>query len=259
MKNIILTCSLALSIIASYAQTAPDFTAPDCDGTSHNLYGELASGKVIVLDWVMPCTSCIGPSLTAYNIVQSYSTSNPGQVLFYLIDDAANTSCLTLGGWAINNNIAPYFTSFSTASIVENDYGGIGMPHIAVVGAGGHMYFNALNGDAGNATGIQNAINSALSANGINEQAANDLKLMLSPNPVTSQARLDYFLKEASAVTIEVLNEAGQCVASYTPDHQTPGKHDYSFETKSLANGNYFVRFSSGNVSRAVKCTVIHE
>ena len=49
MKKFIFTIAAVCSLIASQAQTAPDFTATDCNGTSHNLYTELAAGTVIVL------------------------------------------------------------------------------------------------------------------------------------------------------------------------------------------------------------------
>src|SRR5207249_4420212 len=103
MKKSLLTLLSAIFIgVNVFAQTAPDFTALDCNGVSHNLYTELNSGKVIVLNWVMPCSACVGPSLTAYNVVKSYASSN---VLHYLIDDAGNTSCTSLSSWATGAGI----------------------------------------------------------------------------------------------------------------------------------------------------------
>src|SRR4051812_49233225 len=104
MKKILYSI-LLLPVTSLFAQTAPDFTAIDCDGTSHNLYSELNTGKVIVLNWVMPCSMCIGGSAGAYNTVQGYASSNPGVVLHYLLDDNGGTACSTLQSWAVTNSI----------------------------------------------------------------------------------------------------------------------------------------------------------
>ena len=88
MKKILLTLSTAVFTLSAIAQTAPDFTATDCNGTSHNLYTELSGGNVVILNWVMPCGACIAPSQTAYNAAQSFAITNPGKVKYFLyVDD----------------------------------------------------------------------------------------------------------------------------------------------------------------------------
>ena len=60
MKKTLLTAISGLFTILGFAQTtATDFTANDCGGTSHTLFTELNAGNVIVITWVMPCSSCI--------------------------------------------------------------------------------------------------------------------------------------------------------------------------------------------------------
>ena len=72
MKKILfIIAALFISIFGS-AQVAPNFTATDCNGTSIDLYSQLDAGKVIVICWVMPCSSCIPASKTSYNVVQSF-------------------------------------------------------------------------------------------------------------------------------------------------------------------------------------------
>ena len=69
----------------AYAQTnATDFTTDDCNGTSHTLFDELDDDKVIVIAWVMPCTPCATYAGYASNAVQSFATSHPGRVKYYL-------------------------------------------------------------------------------------------------------------------------------------------------------------------------------
>ena len=138
MKLRILLLFSLLQTIA-FAQTATDFTANDCDGTSHNLFTELNSGKVIVICWVMPCSACKGPALTTQNVVNSYLTSHPHTVYMYMCDDYANTTCTSLDSWRNNNGITSA-TLFSDAAINMADYGGNGMPKIVVIGEIGRAH-----------------------------------------------------------------------------------------------------------------------
>ena len=255
MKKLLLTLLSSFAILMTSAQTAPDFTATDCNGTSHNLYTELAQGKVIVIVWVMPCGACTGPALTAYNIVQSYASSN---VLYYLIDDAGNTSCTSLSSWASGASVGTNRTTFSTASIVESNYGGVGMPHVAVVGLNGHMYFNALNSAAGNSTNIQNGINSALAATGINEANSNPFQLLVSPSLSGHSVKVTYSLRESANITLDIMNEAGQLVTKKDLGKQSAGDYTSDFDLAGTASGIYFMRFSAANNAQTVKFVVSH-
>src|SRR3954471_21320085 len=80
---------------------ATDFTDNDCSGASHHLFQELDAGKIVVVSFVMPCSACVSPTISANNVVNSYYTSNPDKVMFYLSDDEANTTCTELTSWAV--------------------------------------------------------------------------------------------------------------------------------------------------------------
>jgi hypothetical protein len=256
MKKLLLTLASALTVLITSATTAPDFTATDCNGNSHNLYTELAQGKVIVLVWVMPCGACTGPALTAYNIVQSYASPN---VVYYLIDDAGNTSCTSLSTWATSSSIGTNRITFSTASIVENSYGGVGMPHVAVVGNNGEIFFNALNTAAGNSTGIQNGINSALAAaTGITENTNNAFQLNVVSLPASQSVQVSYSLKESSTITLNIINEVGQSVIKKDLGKQSIGDYTSVFDVSGVAAGIYFLRFSAANHTQAIKFIVSH-
>ena len=251
MKNFTLAIVLFLALTGLRAQTvAPDFTATDCNGVMHHLYSELNSGKVIVLNFVMPCGSCIGPSLTAYNVSQSFASPN---VLYYLIDDLANTSCTTLAGWADNYNIGPNRTTFSTSAIVESNYGGTGMPHVVVVGPNHTIYFNGLNGAAGNATAIQNAITSALSAAGVPEPVNNVFGLSANPSYPTQTISVQYTLPVSGKVTLSVYDETGKSVVLKEMGVQSKGLYRLDLETNKMAAGTYFVRLLCDEKMQVVK------
>lgn len=253
-KNLLLSSFLLFFFASLQAQvTAPDFTATDCNGVSHNLYSTLNTGKVIVLDWVMPCGACVGPSLTAYNIVQSYTSGN---VLHYLIDDAGNTSCSTLSGWATNNGIGNNRTTFSTSAIVENNYGGTGMPHIVVVGPNHTIYFNGFNSGAGNATSIQNAINSALSSTGVFEPQISGINLTALADPKSHSLLVSFSLKESALVSLQMINELGEVIQSKELGNLTTGLYNNQLDLNGKAKGVYFLRLISGRDTKTIRFSI---
>ncbi len=230
-------------------QTVPDFTANDCNGNPHNLYSELNSGKVIVLCWVMPCSACTGPSLTAYNIVQSYGSSN---IVFYLIDDAANTACGALNTWATNSGLGSNRVNFSTSSIVENNYGGVGMPHVAVVGPDHKAYFNALNTAAGNSSGIQNAINTAKTKSGIKENKADQFRVNITTDS-GHKVLVKYTVSQKSEVLLQIFDSSGKLISKKEIGQELEGDHATDFELNPSLAGVFFLRITAGTQTQTVK------
>lgn len=258
MKTKLLTLALTLGSLAMTAQNAVDFTSNDCAGNSHNLFSELNSGKVIVIAWVMPCGACAAASQTAYSVVQSYASSNPGQVLMYVVDDAGNTSCSTLNNW-VNTNSMPNVTTFSNSVIDMTDYGTAGMPKIVVVGGGyGHeLYFNANNSAANNATGIQNAIDSALvDVTGITNPTNTTSSISLFPNPALGSSVLTITAAQPSKANVEVYNTLGEKVLSVFDGTLQQGENRLNINTEGLAAGNYFVRITEGDLIREERLTI---
>src|ERR1035437_81122 len=119
MKKIVLIALIGIITQAGIAQTAVNFSCKDCSNNSHDLFNELKAGKVVVITWVMPCGQCIGVASTVASTVSGLSNPN---VVFYLVDDYANTTCSTLNGWASTNSITTN-ANFSNAAIKMSDYG----------------------------------------------------------------------------------------------------------------------------------------
>lgn len=257
MKKVLFTVCVAMSGIAAIGQTtATNFTVNDCSGASHDLFTELNSGKVVVIAFVMPCSSCIGPSLSAYNEVQNYASTNPGRVVFYLADDVGTTSCTSLTNWA-NTNGMTGIPVFSNTAVKEADYGTGGMPKIVVLAGTSHDIIFTQNGGL-NVTNFDNAINQGLVA-GITENSKADFKLALFPNPsTTSKTTISYTLKESSDVTVEVYNSIGAEVKTATFEKQPAGKNESVLDFETLSNGVYFVKIKSGGASQVLKFTVSH-
>ncbi len=259
MKKLILLIS-GLLTITSFGQTATNFNVNDCSGINHDLFTELNSGKVVVMVWVMPCASCINGALSAQSAVQSFSTSNPGQVYFYCVDDYANTSCGTLSSWCTANGVINTTAKFSNAAINMSNYGTAGMPKVVVLGGSAHTVYYNQNNAAITTSGITNAINSALSAiaAGVEENSNPVFNSMnVFPNPSNNLSKVNFTLSKESKVVIEVQNQLGQKVTTAFNGDLQKGENTVTINTSELSPGNYLINVSDGDVSKKLKLVVV--
>jgi hypothetical protein len=257
MKKTLLTAIIGLTAIAGFSQTATNFTCNDCSGTSRTLFTELEAGKVIVLVWPMPCGTCIGPSQSAYSTAQSFSSSYPGRVLFWMADDYANTSCATLSSWAASNGMSNS-TKFSNAAINMNDYGSTGMPKVVILGGASHtVFYNA--DDVFSSSAMSTAITNALNAStGVAEQEIEISDISVYPNPADNTSALTYFLPSASEVTAEVFNLVGEKTKTIFTGVQHAGKQRVDIDPSDLNNGIYFVKLRARKFEKTIKLSVSH-
>lgn len=260
MKKILLSAfsALFLSIPAIYGQTtATNFTANDCAGNSHTLFTELDAGKVVVLTWVMPCGACISVAGAVSNKVQTYASTNPGRVKFYLVDDYADTPCGTITGWANTNSITTSAV-FSNAAIKMSDYGTPGMQKTIVLGGPNHTVFYNVVG-AVSASALQSAIDNALAATtGISENHNLNMGLSLFPNPAVNYSKVNYTLNKASNVSLDILNLLGEKINSISLGTQSAGKQEYQVSFEAMKEGIYFIKLNAGDASQTAKCIVTH-
>ena len=229
---------LFLSAATGNAQTAVDFTALDCNGTSHTLFTELDAGKVVVIAWVMPCGACVDGAKASRDAAESFALSHPGKVLFYLVEDMGNSSCASLATWATANGIDPsLITSFDNAGNIIKmvDYGSVGMPKVVVVGnASHHVYYNKINSATNDLAGITDAINIALSPAGLDDKNMESLSIF--PNPATTSFSVNS-MNPVDRVLITDLN--GKTVTSVS------GNDVKNVSVKYLLPGNYTVQLFS--------------
>src|ERR1035437_6332779 len=248
MKKILLIILIGLVAQFGFAQTtATDFTVNDCAGNSHHLFSELDAGTVVVMTWVMPCSACIAVASTAATTAQGFTSSYPGRVKFYLVDDYANTPCNTLTSWASTNAISPN-ASFSDAAISMADYGGTGnsMQKTVVLGGASHTVFYNVNGAV--TTGpLQTAITDALTSAGVTNYENVIQELTLFPSPALSNIKIIYSILKATNISIDLMNVLGEKVNKVPVGTQSPGKHEYQINIESLSKGVYFIKLSAGD------------
>ena len=259
MKKILLINTLVcFSVGIVFAQTtATDFTTDDCNGVTHNLFDSLDAGNVIVIGWVMPCGPCATYTLPAYSAVQSFATSHPGRVHFYLADDYANTACATLINWGNTNNM-PNSTFFSSAAINMLDYGQTGMPKVVVLGNASHTIYYNENDAQPTFIGVQTAITNALSAPlGIEQSVSNKFEISSYPNPVNNVLNVSYANIKSGVINFTIVDLLGKVVL------ETQGNPSYSagasiksINVSTLNNGNYLLKISTESFVESIPFVV---
>lgn len=236
-------------------QTASDFTANDCGGTSHHLFSELDSGFVVVISFVMPCGTCIGPTQSAFTAVQDYAGTHPGKVRFYLADDFGNTPCGTLTSWANNNGMGGV-TTLSHQEVTETPYGSGGMPKIVVLGGWDHKVHFVQNGGL-NTTNFKNAINTALTLSSVPEsETKTDFQLKVFPNPAIDDISVHYVLSRSAPVNVEIYNMVGVLVKEHSLPIQEPGEQIAGIGIADLSDGVYLVKMKGAEFSQTCKFVV---
>jgi hypothetical protein len=94
------------------------------------------------------------------------------------------------------------------------------------------------------------------------QTAPSEFKLMGNyPNPVSRSTTIDYQLKEARRVKLEVYNTLGQKVATLVNEEKEAGTHEVTLDAASGANGLssgvYFYRITAGDFTESKRMTVV--
>ncbi len=252
IKNLLFTALFILGGIAANAQTTgTDFNVNDCSGNNHHLFGELNSGYVVVIAWVMPCFSCIQDPVTAYNIVQQSAESD--QILFYLVDDYANTSCGSLESWATEYGFDNAIIA-SDSDISMSDYGVDGMPKIVILSGSEHeVFFN----ENSSTQGFVGALTDALNSTSIDESLEFDFSMSVYPNPSQENIEFSYVLTAQDKVSIELYNVLGEKLTIIAEEQDSfIGKHTEKMSTSNLSNGVYLINLNVGSVTESIRFTV---
>jgi hypothetical protein len=256
MKTRLLSLLLIILTTTGFAQTATNFTIKDCAGTMHDLFSELDSGKVVVLNWVMPCGACVPTSLTTFNVVESYQSTNPNTVRYYLCDDLANTSCTSLNSWAKGNHITPR-VAFSDTAIKMLDYGTQAMPKVVVLGGGNHHIFRIFDAVL-EAADLQASIDAALTTAGIPENTKGNSWALICPNPANDGAVLTISTEKPIHVKAELFNILSRKIETLYDGTHLQGESKTSIDLSQYIAGVYFIRVSDSGNTRIIKLTVNH-
>jgi len=259
-KSLFFIALLLLNILSAKCQTiATDFTASDCSGVSHHLFDELDAGKIIVVTFVMPCSACIGPSISANTVVNDYESTHPGKVIYYMSDDDAGTTCASLKTWASDNGFGKPLgiTTFSAPEFKEADYGSLSMPKTVVLAGTDHKIIYLEDGTF-TAASVKSAIDNALlNTMGLTQPSMQNIVPCISPNPASEDITLAYSLPNPGFVSCNIYGINGEKTKNVIAEKQQAGKHEINVKLdERFTSGIYFLELNTGNTHNSVKFTV---
>lgn len=254
MKKAVLAFALMFTFVISKAQqtTAMDFTMNDCNGNMHQLFTELDSGEVVILEFFMNCSSCIVAGQKITPMYNDLAAAFPGKVHFWAFAYNNTMTCTSAGNVINNNGINA--VPFDSGAAQVAYYGGFGMPTIAVVAGNQHsVLFSNVGFSTSDTTAMGTAIRNFF-LTGVGETNATVSHLATFPNPATENVQINYTLTKNSDVTVQVVNTLGQTVRENSLGEVTAGAQTTTLSVADLEPGVYFVRLSTaeGIVSRAV-------
>lgn len=261
MKKIILASILITLFIMGKSQTlldtAQNFTVKDVNGNNWELFSLLDDNKIVVIDFFS--TACGTCQFYAEDVQAAYEAfgENEGNV-FFLGIDKGNT----------NKNVE-YFDSvygITYPDVSGQDGGGNqvhmaysiqGTPTLAIIMPNRYIPVKQIYPPS-----TENLIDSIVSVGGtlitaVAEQDVNDNIMVISPNPATSFANLNFDLSRERILKVEIFNLLGMKVFEAVPELYPAGKFKKRVDLSSLPKGPYFVRLLDGNEQLQIKKLII--
>jgi hypothetical protein len=175
----------------AYTQSvAPNWTHTDCNSTNHNLYSYLDSQEVVVMEFVMGCSSCTDAGIQLMSLKNQYDVSHPGKVNFFLMDYYPSNTCVEVTNtWGAYN-----FDAYFSGCWAEKEvYYPTLYPMPAIVVAAGNYHtviYNDLSWQTSDTTLIKQVIDQFFNTVGISE--THDSKPLLFPNPCSDEIQISY-------------------------------------------------------------------
>ena len=252
MKRIYFIIALLFLTVSSNAQTTgQNWTKNDCNGNSHNLFAELDSGYVVILEFVMipSCQSCIIASHTVQPMISRLKAASNNMVRYYAIGYTNAYTCTQMKSWATTQNILASSVFDKGASDVSY-YGGMGMPTIVVLGKGHRVTYKKQGFATDDTTAIRNSIVDAFNwGTGINDKEVQRATVTVSPNPVQTNVNIAVNMTTSQNVIITICDIFGKEIMQMNFDTLESGEHSLvtPIDRTIVSNGVYFIRTNIGS------------
>lgn len=246
--------------LAKGQTTAMDFTMTDCNGNMHNLYSELDSGNVVIMEFFMlSCSPCIDAGDALEPMFNKLKSTCSNKIKFYHIGYTNSYTCTQITNWVNNNG----YTSvpFDSGGVQTAYYGGMGMPTVAIAGGSSHkVLYSAVGFIPGDTAAAADSIRTffGCSASGMNDEGVNISSISIYPNPLSEKGVISLSTKYPGTLRLELLNLHGQALSLLHEEKLGSGNHTASFSLKNISSGFYILKGELNGESFFRKISAIH-
>ncbi len=252
MKKIyLIIAALFIAYTAEAQTTGQNWTKNDCNSNPHNLFAELDSGYVVILEYVMipNCQYCVIASHTMQPTISRLKAAHNNMVKYYAIGYTNAYTCTQMKSWATSQNILATAVFDQGASDVSY-YGGMGMPTIVVLGKGHRVTYKKQGFSADDTAAIGTAIVDGFNwGTGIKNPGMPKSSISVSPNPVQADINLQINLPASQNLNVTIFDVFGKELMQMNFDNLGAGEHSLNMpvDRTLISSGIYFIRTNAGN------------
>ena len=152
--------------------------------------------------------------------------------------------------WTVDNNSEPV-VDVGEAGSWDNLH--VCYPSVMVHDGQYKMWYN---GGSGTGAKIGYAFTDPLVGRPDNKHSTQG-KISISPNPLSTKARIEYELIEPGHVNLIIFNHIGQPIETLINQYQPRGQHQITWVAEGLASGIYFYSLQAGGQSATGKMVVL--
>ena len=199
----------------------PDFSLTDTDGNAWKLYDQLASGKMVVLDffasWCGPCQSST-PELNTFYV----DNSNTVDVFGITVEQTDNDAVVNGLNWgatypkfSFSNEAYSHYDHYARV-MGYNTQGSIPFFIMICPNPTNLAYSEVVVDEVGFGAGMFNTtfFPQIAQCSGVSVNEILRSNLSVYPNPVQSNATIEFNLNEGAMVQLDVVNVLGQTLIS---------------------------------------------